>query len=100
MIEEKQIYDCIIVGGGAGGLSAGIYLQRFLLNSLILEKGKGRSVWIQNLTNYLGIAPETPAHKVLRQGKEHYLSLNGNYNQGFVEEVFDEGANYGTKLIK
>ncbi len=95
---QDQIYDCTVIGGGAGGLSAGIYLQRFLLNSLILEKGKGRSVWIQNLTNYLGTAPETPAHKILKQGKEHYLSLNGNYLNGFAEEVFDEGEYFRIKV--
>ncbi len=37
------IYDVIVVGGGAGGLSAGIYLQRYLLSSLIIDKGKARS---------------------------------------------------------
>ncbi len=31
------IYDVIVVGGGAGGLSAGIYLQRYLLSSLIID---------------------------------------------------------------
>jgi len=33
-----HIYDVIVVGGGAGGLSAGIYLQRYLLSSLIYRQ--------------------------------------------------------------
>lgn len=45
--KQQQIYDVIVVGGGAGGLSAGIYLQRYLLNSLIIDKGKARSFWMQ-----------------------------------------------------
>ncbi len=49
--KTNQIYDVIVVGGGAGGLSAGIYLQRYLLSSLIIDKGKARSVWMQELHN-------------------------------------------------
>lgn len=30
------------MGGAAGGLSAGIYLQRYPLSSLIIDKGKAR----------------------------------------------------------
>jgi len=26
--KQNRIYDVILIGGGAGGLSAGIYLQR------------------------------------------------------------------------
>ena len=87
----KQVYDTIIVGGGAGGLSAGIYLQRYLLNTLIIDKGKARSFWMQELHNYLGLPPDTPGRSVLRQGKEHYLSLGGDLLDAFVEEVVDEG---------
>ena len=47
-----KVYDTIVVGGGVGGLSAGIYLQRYLLNSLIIDKGKARSFWMQELHNY------------------------------------------------
>jgi alkyl hydroperoxide reductase subunit AhpF len=51
----NQIYDVLVVGGGAAGLSAGIYLQRYLLSTLIVDKGKARSFWMQELHNYLGI---------------------------------------------
>ena len=29
-----QVYDVLVIGGGAAGLSAGIYLQRYLLFKL------------------------------------------------------------------
>jgi thioredoxin reductase (NADPH) len=59
------IYDAIVVGGGAGGLSAGIYVQRYLLSSLIIDKGKARSFWMQELHNYLGLPPDTPGRSRL-----------------------------------
>jgi len=95
---ENTFYDCIVIGGGAGGLSAGIYLQRFLLKTLILDKGKGRSVWIQHLTNYLGVSPTSPGYQILKDGKNHYLSLNGDYLNCFAEEVTDEGDFFKIKV--
>ena len=92
--KTNQIYDVIVVGGGAGGLSAGIYLQRYLLSSLIIDKGKARSVWMQELHNYLGLPPDTPGKTLLKQGKEHYLSLGGDLLNAYVEEVIDEGETF------
>lgn len=66
-------------GGGAAGLSAGIYLQRYLLSTLIIDKDKARSFWMQELHNYLGLPPETPGRQVLKQSKDHHLSLEGDY---------------------
>lgn len=86
-----HVYDVLIVGGGPAGLSAGIYLQRYLLSTLIIDKGKARSFWMQELHNYLGLPSDTPGRDILKQGKEHFLSLQGDYLNAFVEEVVDEG---------
>lgn len=93
-----QIYDVLIVGGGAAGLSAGIYLQRYLLSTLIIDKGKARSFWMQELHNYLGLPPDTPGRAVLKQGKAHYLSLDGDYLNGYVESVIDEGETFAVRV--
>ncbi|MBD1997489.1 NAD(P)/FAD-dependent oxidoreductase [Leptolyngbya sp. FACHB-541] len=93
-----HVYDVIVVGGGAGGLSAGVYLQRYLLSSLIIDKGKARSFWMQELHNYLGLPSDTPGRSLLRQGKEQYLSLGGDMLDGFVEEIEDEGETFAVKV--
>ncbi|HEY9617902.1 MAG TPA: NAD(P)/FAD-dependent oxidoreductase [Microcoleaceae cyanobacterium] len=93
-----HVYDTIVIGGGAGGLSAGLYLQRYLLSSLVIEKGRGRSFWMQDLRNYLGLPPDTPGRTLLQQGQQHYLSLEGDYLMGFVEEVVDEGETFAVKV--
>lgn len=94
----NHVYDVIIVGGGAGGLSAAIYLQRYRLSCLVIEKGRGRSFWMQELRNYLGLPPDTPGRDLLHQGQEHLLSLNGDYLMGFVEDVKDEGETFAVKV--
>lgn len=99
-LEERKnhIYDAIVVGGGAGGLSAGIYLQRYRLSSLIIDKGKARSFWMQELHNYLGLPPDTPGRVLIKQGKEHFESLDGDLLNGFVEEVLDEGETFAVRV--
>lgn len=94
----EQIYDVLVVGGGAAGLSAGIYSQRYLLSTLIIDKGKARSHWMQELHNYLGLPPDTPGREVLKQGKAHYLSLDGDYLNGYVEDVLDEGETFAVRV--
>jgi thioredoxin reductase (NADPH) len=94
----EHTYDVIIVGGGAGGLSAAIYLQRYRLSCLVIEKGRGRSFWMQDLRNYLGLPPTTPGRTLLQQGQDHLLSLEGDYLAGYVEGVQDEGETFAVKV--
>ncbi|HEY9749946.1 MAG TPA: NAD(P)/FAD-dependent oxidoreductase [Allocoleopsis sp.] len=94
----NHVYDVIIVGGGAGGLSAAIYLQRYRLSCLVIEKGRGRSFWMQDLRNYLGLPPTTPGRTLLQQGQEHLLSLEGDYLAGYVEDVQDDGETFAVKV--
>ena len=39
MISEDILYDCVIVGGGPAGLTAGLYCAGAKMNTLLLEKG-------------------------------------------------------------
>ncbi|MGG6293862.1 NAD(P)/FAD-dependent oxidoreductase [Leptolyngbya sp. AN02str] len=94
----EHVYDVIIVGGGAGGLSAALYLQRYRLSCLVIEKGRGRSFWMQDLRNYLGLPPNTPGRDLLQQGQNHILSLGADYLLGFVEDVQDEGDTFAVKV--
>ncbi|CAA9572659.1 Thioredoxin reductase [uncultured Synechococcales cyanobacterium] len=93
-----HVYDVIVIGGGAGGLSAALYLQRYLLSSLVIEKGRGRSFWMQELRNYLGLPPETPGRSLLQQGKQHVLSVGGDHLPGYVESVVDEGETFAVRV--
>jgi len=38
-LSQNEIYDLIIVGGGPGGLTAGIYTMRAALKTVLIEKG-------------------------------------------------------------
>ncbi len=92
------VYDAIVVGGGMGGLSAAIYLARYGLKCLIVEKGKGRSMWMQDTRNYLGIDPTTPGRDIIKHGTNHAIEWGADHLRGFVEEVTDEGDTFAVKV--
>lgn len=94
----NTIYDAIIVGGGMGGLSAAIYLARYGLKCLIVEKGKGRSLWMQDLRNYLGLDPHTPGRNILNHGTKQALDWGADHLRGYVEEVTDEGETFAVRV--
>jgi thioredoxin reductase (NADPH) len=55
-MSENGIYDLIIVGGGPGGLSAGVYAMRAALKTVLVEKGVpgGQVAMSDEVENYLG----------------------------------------------
>jgi alkyl hydroperoxide reductase subunit AhpF len=38
-VSENAFYECIIVGGGSGGLTAGMYAVRAALKTVCIKKG-------------------------------------------------------------
>ena len=66
--------DCLIVGGGPGGLTAAIYLARFRRNILLVDSGKSRLSLIPTSHNYPGF-PEGI------NGKELLTRLNAQARQ-------------------
>ena len=92
------VYDAIVVGGGMGGLSAAIYLARYGLKCLIVEKGKGRSIWMQDLRNYVGFDPDTPGRDIISHGSKQALDWGTDLLRGYVEEVTDEGETFAVRV--
>ena len=94
---EDMVYDAIVVGGGMGGLSAAIYLARYGLKCLVIEKGKGRSIWMQDLRNYVGLNPDTSGCSIVNQSTKQAIEWGADHLQGFVEDVTDEGNTFAVK---
>lgn len=53
---DSSIYDLIIIGGGPGGLAAGIYAMRAALKTVLIEKGAhgGQMTMSDEVENYPG----------------------------------------------
>lgn len=66
-------YDIIIIGGGPGGLAAGIYAARAKLKTLIIEKGPfgGQAASTEEMENYPGFFRGTTGPQLAQQMHEH-----------------------------
>lgn len=55
-MSQNELYDCIIVGGGPGGLTAGMYAMRAALKTVCIEKGVpgGQVAITKGVENYPG----------------------------------------------
>jgi thioredoxin reductase (NADPH) len=56
-MEPNNHYDAIVLGAGPAGLTAGIYLSRARLKTLIVDEGTvgGQMVLTHEIANYPGV---------------------------------------------
>lgn len=85
------MYDLVIIGGGAAGLTAAIYAARAGLNFIVLEQdgwGGGQITSAHTVQNYPGV-PEINGADLGEVIKEQAVSLGAKIELGIVEKVND-----------
>jgi thioredoxin reductase (NADPH) len=78
-----ELFDVIIIGGGAAGLTAGIYSSRARLSTLILNEGAigGQMVLTEEIANYPGVEKTSGyilASTMKKQAKEYGCRIKSN----------------------
>lgn len=54
-MDDKTLYDLIIIGGGPAGLAGGVYASRKYLKTLLITKDLGgQLLWTSGIENYMG----------------------------------------------
>ena len=89
-----EVYDIIIIGGGPGGLSAGIYAGRAKLKTAIIEKGRegGQAATTEELENYPGFFDGSTGPGVMDGFAAHARHFGAEIKKGSVTDVDFSGA--------
>lgn len=89
----REDFDLIIIGGGPGGLAAGIYGGRAKLKTLILEKGTvgGRAHTTREIVNYPG-TPSTSGPALSEQMEGHARGFGVEIRRQAVKSVDFSGT--------
>jgi thioredoxin reductase (NADPH) len=80
LMENNDVYDVVIVGGGPAGLAAGLYCQRAAVKTVLFEKGLigGQIAISKEVENYPGVEGITGfdlAEKLLHHAKGFGLQV-------------------------
>jgi thioredoxin reductase len=79
--------DVVVVGGGAAGLSAAVFLSRYGLDTLVLARGKAAITQCAHLENYLGFPGGVSPERFLALGRSQIELEGGTVREELVEEI-------------
>ena len=101
--KEEIIYDAIIIGGGPAGLTAGIYLSRARMNTLLIEKALpgGQVILTEVIENYPGFPHGIAGPELMQKMEEQAVGFGLKIEYGEVEEIrIKEGKEDKVRIVK
>ncbi len=83
---EKPL-DCLVIGGGPAGLTAAIYLSRYLLDIMVVDGGNSRAAWIPTSHNHAGYPQGIEGKELLRLMREQAQLYGTRIESGQVTRI-------------
>lgn len=87
----SEILDCVVIGGGPAGLTAGLYLRRFHRNVRVVDAGAGRARRISRSNNVAGFPDGVAGPQLLERMKRHLQQVGGHVILDTVGEIQRRG---------
>jgi len=96
---KKEIYEVIIIGGGPGGLTAGLYTSRARLNTLLIESGLfgGQMTTTELIENYPGFPHGVMGDELSRLMEEQAKKFG---MEAITQEVVKVGLQGNQKVVQ
>ena len=76
--------DCLVIGGGPAGLTAAVYLGRFLRSVTVFDSGASRASWIPVSHNLVGFPKGLSGDTLLRRLTEQAVQYGATITAGEV----------------
>lgn len=88
-VQNKNIYDVIIIGGGPAGLTAGLYTSRARLRTLLIEKLAvgGQALTTDAVENYPGFPDGIEGPQLLDKFKRQAEVFGLQFGSGEVKNI-------------
>jgi len=99
--KKEKIFDAIIIGGGPAGLTAGIYLSRARMNTLLLEKLSpgGQAILTEIIENYPGFPNGISGPELMQNMEKQAVKFGVKIKYGQVIEVKNDEKSK-VKIVK
>ena len=91
MSDADDLLDCLIIGGGPGGLTAATYLVRYHRRILVVDAGKSRARWIPTSHNAPGFPRGIEGHTLLAQQREQARGYGAEIEDGCIAQLRRDG---------
>lgn len=85
-MDKQDLYDCIVVGAGPAGLSAALFLARYLRRTLTFHHNSPRNEYAHGVHGFLGHHGISPA-ELLARGRDEVTSHGGLIIEGCVSRI-------------
>lgn len=79
--------DCVVIGAGPAGLTAALYLRRFLRSVAVFDHGHSRALAIERSHNYPSFPHGISGGDVLLRLREQLAAVQGGVNAAEVTHV-------------
>lgn len=86
-VARRSTHDCIVIGAGPGGLTAAIYLARYLREIVVIDDGRSRALWIPRSHNCPGYPEGIPGAELLDRLRRQAARYGAPVRRGRVESL-------------
>ena len=105
-LDDPQVREVIVIGGGIAGLSAALYLGRARRDTLVIDSGHSMAVWEPVVENYLGFSKGISGEDLLSEGRKQAARYDVRFAEDEIEAIsctasaFELGGKKGTYRAK